>query len=218
MRPQTLESKDPSDLAHADALACFVFERVGQRSVSPDVAKARRLIGALGPVAEIGEPFVISVDLAWDARKLALCIDPSVSDVGALRALGWQVIEAVSTRLGWADQTVDAPADYQDFASAMSDDGYLELSQHVPQPPSFDPAAHVLIFVELPDDAGTELRPGVEGIVRTDDHVRVLAYRTQNPEGAMTDNVTRSWVLIRAPKAVLEGDPQLSLELAEGVR
>jgi hypothetical protein len=113
---------------------------------------------------------------------------------------------------------IRTPADYEDFALAMSDDGYLELSQHFPQPPSFDPATHVLIFVELPDDAGTELRPGVEGIMRTNDAVRVLAYRTKNPNGAKTDNVTRSWVLIRAPKKVLEGDPGLRLELAERVR
>lgn len=60
--------------------------------------------------AEIGEPFAISVDLAWDARKLALCIDPSASDVSALRALGWQVIEAVPTRSNWADEAVDGLA------------------------------------------------------------------------------------------------------------
>jgi hypothetical protein len=113
---------------------------------------------------------------------------------------------------------IRTPAEYEAFAASMSDDGYLELSQHFPQPPSFDPAAQVLIFVELPDDSGTELRAGVEGIERTDDRVRVLAYRTKNPKGAQTDNVTRSWVLIRAPKSVLDGDPALSLELAPGVR
>jgi hypothetical protein len=137
-------------------------------------------------------------------------------DLIAVEELAWGYMQARGGegRL----HPIRSAADYEAFAFAMSDDGYLDLSQHFPQPPSFDPAAQVLIFVELPDDSGTELRAGVEGIVRTDDRVRVLAYRTKNPQGAMTDNVTRSWVLIRAPKTVLDGDPELSLELAPGVR
>ena len=81
----------------------------------------------------------------------------------AVEELGWGYMQA---RLGAGGDEgrlipIRTPADYQDLASSMSDDGCLELSQHFPQPPSFDPAAQVLIFVELPDSAGTELRPKV---------------------------------------------------------
>jgi hypothetical protein len=146
--------------------------------------------------------------------------DKDQRELIAVEELGWGYMQARHGAEG--DQgrlfPTRTPADYEDFALAMSDDGYLELSQHFPRPPSFDPATEVLIFVELPDDAGTELRPAVEGIEREGAHARVLAYRTKNPPGAKTDEVSRAWILIRAPKRALEGDPGLSLELAEGVR
>lgn len=141
-------------------------------------------------------------------------------DLIAVEELAWGYMQA---RLGAGGSEgrlflIRTPDEYEAFAASMSDDGYLELSQHLSQAPSFDPAAQVLIFVELPDDSGTELRAGVEGLERTNARLRVLAYRTANPKGAQTDNVTRSWVLIRAPKSALDGDPTLSLELAAGVR
>lgn len=146
--------------------------------------------------------------------------DADEQDLIAVEELGWGYMQARGGAGGGEGRLVPirTAAEYEAFALAMSDDGYLELGPHFPAPPGFDPGTQVLIFVELPDDAGTELRPGVEGVVREGDVVRVLAYRTKNPKGAQTDNVTRSWVLVRAPKTVLDGDPELSLELAPGVR
>lgn len=134
--------------------------------------------------------------------------------------VGWGFMMA---RLGTGGDTgrvfpIRTPADYQAFAAELADDGYLDLGVPFAEPPSFDPEREVLLFVEFPDGAGSELRPVVDGIERDGDVARVHAHWTNNPEGAMTDNVSRNWVLVRTDKHALDGGATLSLEIAPGVR
>ena len=49
MWPQILEPKDAADFAHADPMTSTLGQRVGKRSVCPDIAKRRRCIVAVGP-------------------------------------------------------------------------------------------------------------------------------------------------------------------------
>jgi hypothetical protein len=134
--------------------------------------------------------------------------------------VGWGFMTA---RLGAGGDTgrvfpIRTAAEYQAFAAELGDDGYIDLGVHFPTPPSFDAEREVLIFVEFPDGAGSELRPVVDGIERDGDVARVHAHWTTNPKGSMTDNISRNWVLIRAPRHALDDDPRLSLDLAPGVR
>lgn len=100
-----------------------------------------------------------------------------------------------------------------EFDAAMRDEGLAAIAERLGGLPEFDPEQEVLVFVEFPDRSGSELRSVVDGLERDADLVHVIAHLEFDPSGSMTDDLNRTWVLVRAPAAALAGDPTLTLEL-----
>jgi hypothetical protein len=100
-----------------------------------------------------------------------------------------------------------------EFDAAMAEEGLVALADGLGGLPEFEPEREALVFVEFPDRSGTELRSVVDGFERDDAVARVIAHLEWDPNGAMTDDLGRTWVLVRVPAQALSGDPSLTLEL-----
>lgn len=107
---------------------------------------------------------------------------------------------------------VDA-ASWSTFVEDMRNAEYVDIAARVSPLPEVEDAA--LLFVEFPDGAGSEFAPVVDAIAREADVLVVRGHWQANPSGAATDDVTRQWVLVRAPKAALEGSPTTRVDIAD---
>jgi ATP-dependent exoDNAse (exonuclease V) beta subunit len=56
--------------------------------------------------ADVGEPIVALAELAFDAAKVALCIDPPDDDVADLRSQGWTVVVSDGRGVSWAERAM----------------------------------------------------------------------------------------------------------------
>ncbi|MFV8749115.1 hypothetical protein ACNOYE_01045 [Nannocystaceae bacterium ST9] len=102
------------------------------------------------------------------------------------------------------------------FVEDMRNAEMVDLGAALAEPPRFTDD-RVLLFVEFPDGAGSELRPVVDELAREGASLIVRGHWRADPKGSATDDVTRQWVLIRAPKAALEGKPGISVDVASEI-
>lgn len=139
------------------------------------------------------------------APARARAVDPvRVLASGRMTTRGAAVVFAVPDPEAWAALVV-----------ALRDEALVDLDQAIADPVAlgWDPEREVLLFVEFPDKSGSELRSRVDGFVREGPVGRVLGRLEWDPEGSMTDDLNRTWMLVAVTREAMAGVERLTLEV-----